>query len=135
MNLPRINCGKKKFIVRYSDYCFSTGGCMESLFVYGTLGPGRPNAHILEKIGGTWREGHVAGSLINEGWAAEMGYPGIILDNSGNRVQGFLFTSDNLQHHWDVLDEFEGSQYERVPVKVTMSDGETASSYIYMLKK
>jgi gamma-glutamylcyclotransferase (GGCT)/AIG2-like uncharacterized protein YtfP len=35
---------------------------MESLFVYGTLGPGRPNAHILEKIGGTWREGHVAGS-------------------------------------------------------------------------
>jgi len=108
---------------------------MESLFVYGTLGPGRPNAHILEKIGGTWREGHVAGSLINEGWAAEMGYPGIILDNSGIRVQGFLFTSDNLQHHWDVLDEFEGSQYERVPVKVTMSDGETASSYIYMLKK
>ncbi len=32
---------------------------MESLFVYGTLGPGRPNAHILENIGGTWQEGHV----------------------------------------------------------------------------
>ncbi|MGI4199102.1 gamma-glutamylcyclotransferase family protein, partial [Klebsiella pneumoniae] len=30
---------------------------MESLFVYGTLGPGRPNAHILENIGGTWQEG------------------------------------------------------------------------------
>lgn len=29
---------------------------MESLFVYGTLGPGRPNAHILENIGGTWWE-------------------------------------------------------------------------------
>lgn len=25
---------------------------MSSLFVYGTLGPGRPNAHILENIGG-----------------------------------------------------------------------------------
>lgn len=108
---------------------------MESLFVYGTLGPGRPNAHILEKIGGTWREGHVAGSLIHEGWGAEMGYPGIILDNSGNRVQGFLFTSENLQCHWDVLDEFEGSQYERVPVKVTTDDGETVISCIYMLRQ
>lgn len=29
---------------------------MESLFVYGTLGPGRPNAHILEKIGGHGRK-------------------------------------------------------------------------------
>lgn len=108
---------------------------MESLFVYGTLGPGRPNAHILEKIGGTWREGHVAGSLINKGWGAEMGYPGIILDNSGNRVQGFLFISENLQRHWQVLDEFEGTQYERVPVKVTKDNGETVSSCIYMLKK
>ena len=51
---------------------------MESLFVYGTLGPGRPNAHILEKIGGTWCEGHVSGSLINEGWGGETGYAGII---------------------------------------------------------
>ncbi len=107
---------------------------MESLFVYGTLGPGRPNAHILEKIGGAWCEGHVAGSLINEGWGAEMGYPAIILDNSGNRVQGFLFTSENLQRHWDVLDEFEGCQYERVPVTVTMNDGGIVSSSIYMLR-
>lgn len=41
---------------------------MESLFVYGTLGPGRPNAHILENIGGTWQEGHVGGSLLEKGW-------------------------------------------------------------------
>lgn len=41
---------------------------MESLFVYGTLGPGRPNAHILENIGGKWQEGHVGGSLLDKGW-------------------------------------------------------------------
>ncbi|MBC3263460.1 gamma-glutamylcyclotransferase, partial [Salmonella enterica subsp. enterica serovar Javiana] len=52
---------------------------MESLFVYGTLGPGRPNAHVLEKIGGSWTEGHVGGSLLNKGWGAEMGFPGIVL--------------------------------------------------------
>ncbi|MCI1033777.1 gamma-glutamylcyclotransferase family protein [Raoultella terrigena] len=107
---------------------------MGSLFVYGTLGPGRPNAHILEHIGGTWQEGHVGGSLSDKGWGAEMGYPGMVLDDSGNRVQGFLFTSENLQNHWQLLDEFEGSEYERVTVEVTISSGQTVKSYIYMLK-
>lgn len=107
---------------------------MESLFVYGTLGPGRPNAHILENIGGTWQEGHVGGSLLEKGWGAEMGYPGIVLDDSGNRVQGFLFTSENLQNHWHMLDEFEGSEYERVPVEVTTLTDQTVQSCIYMLK-
>ncbi|ANG92710.1 gamma-glutamylcyclotransferase [Lelliottia amnigena] len=107
---------------------------MESLFVYGTLGPGRPNAHILENIGGTWQEGHVGGSLLAKGWGAEMGYPGIVLDESGNRVQGFLFTSENLHHHWHILDEFEGYEYDRVPVEVTIITGQTVQSCIYMLK-
>jgi gamma-glutamylcyclotransferase (GGCT)/AIG2-like uncharacterized protein YtfP len=30
---------------------------MERLFVYGNLGPGRPNVHILEKIGEIWKKG------------------------------------------------------------------------------
>ncbi|XYQ53402.1 gamma-glutamylcyclotransferase family protein [Pectobacterium carotovorum] len=107
---------------------------MESLFVYGTLGPGRPNAHILEQVGGTWQEGYVEGSLLNKGWGAEMGYPGIVLNNSGQRVYGFIFTSENLKTHWDFLDEFEGDEYERVPVSVITSGGEAVNSCIYMLK-
>jgi gamma-glutamylcyclotransferase (GGCT)/AIG2-like uncharacterized protein YtfP len=63
-----------------------------------------------------------------------MGYPGIVLDDSGNRVQGFIFTSVNLPNHWDVLDEFEGAEYERVPVDVTTSSGRTIKSCVYMLK-
>lgn len=63
-----------------------------------------------------------------------MGYPGILLDNSGNRVQGFLFTSENLHNHWHTLDEFEGSEYERVPVEVITSTGQAVQSFIYMLK-
>ncbi|AVH16041.1 gamma-glutamylcyclotransferase [Enterobacter sp. SGAir0187] len=107
---------------------------MERLFVYGTLGPGRPNAHILENIGGTWQAGHVGGSLLNKGWGAEMGYPGIVLDDSGHRVQGFIFTSANLHHHWDELDKFEGAEYERVPVDVTTTIAQTVNAWVYRLK-
>jgi len=107
---------------------------MSSLFVYGTLGPGRPNAHVLEGIGGSWQEGHVGGSLLNKGWGAEMGFPGIVLDNSGNRVNGFLFSSENLAQNWHILDEFEGEGYQRVPVEVTTVDGQIVQSWIYMLK-
>ncbi|SAV16513.1 gamma-glutamylcyclotransferase family protein [Klebsiella pneumoniae] len=107
---------------------------MESLFVYGTLGPGRPNAHILENIGGFWQEGHVGGSLVHKGWGADMGFPGIVLDNSGNRVNGFLFMSENLHSQWHILDDFEGEEYQRVPVDVTTEKGEIVKSCIYMLK-
>lgn len=44
-----------------------------------------------------------------------MDYPGIILNDSSNRVHGFLFNSENLANHWHVLDEFEGEEYECVP--------------------
>ena len=41
---------------------------INNLFVYGTLAPGRPNEHILQDIGGTWKEGSVTGKLHQEGW-------------------------------------------------------------------
>ena len=107
---------------------------METLFVYGTLGPGRPNAHIMENIGGTWLNGSVEGTLEQKGWGAEMGYPGIVLDKSGNRVNGFLFSSENLATNWKILDDFEGEEYERVPVEVTTERGDKVQSSIYMLK-
>lgn len=76
----------------------------------------------------------MGGSLLDKGWGAEMGYPGIVLDDSGNRVQGFIFTSENLHLHWHILDEFEGFEYERVPVEVTLYNGCNVKSYIYILK-
>ena len=60
------------------------------LFVYGTLGPGRPNDHILNNIGGSWQKASVTGYLHHEGWGAEMGYPGITLDKDGDKVEGYL---------------------------------------------
>ena len=59
----------------------SHGGKMtERLFVYGTLGPGRPNEHVLGSIDGSWEAASVTGTLHDEGWGAAMGYPGIVLD-------------------------------------------------------
>jgi gamma-glutamylcyclotransferase (GGCT)/AIG2-like uncharacterized protein YtfP len=107
---------------------------IEKLFVYGTLGLGRPNEHILSDIGGSWQTATVKGNLREEGWGAEMGYPGIEIDDKGEDVEGFIFTSENLSSHWSHLDEFEGEAYIRVLTKVTLEDGSAVDAYIYTLR-
>ncbi|WP_428024142.1 gamma-glutamylcyclotransferase family protein [Arcobacter sp.] len=106
----------------------------ETLFVYGTLMPNCPNAHVLEKIVGKFVPATVKGFLIDAGWSASMGYPGIRLDPNGDTVHGFLFTSSNLINHWDYLDEFEGGEFVRTPVTVERYDELEVDTYIYTLK-
>jgi gamma-glutamylcyclotransferase (GGCT)/AIG2-like uncharacterized protein YtfP len=107
---------------------------IERFFVYGTLGPGRPNEHVLTAIGGSWKTATVTGTLRNEGWGAELGYPGIHLDENGSEVEGFLFVSENLSGHWAALDEFEGDAYKRVLAKVKLEDGSMVDAHIYTLR-
>ena len=64
---------------------------MLSLFIYGTLGPKRPNAHILENMGVTWATAYVHGELHAKGWGADLGFPGIVLNENASAVQGFVF--------------------------------------------
>lgn len=106
---------------------------MTGLFVYGTLAPGQPNEHIMTKIGGQWQRGTVTGKLIEEGWGAEMGYPGIVLDKDGGPIQGFVFCSANLEQHWPQLDEFEGCEYQRVLTEVALENGNQVDAYIYQI--
>ena len=107
----------------------------QNLFVYGTLAPGRPNEHILSAIGGTWQPATVKGHLKQQGWGAEMGYPGLILDEAGEEVNGFIFSSGNLSEHWDALDEFEGEQYKRVLAEVYLDGGSSTEAHIYVLRR
>ena len=107
---------------------------VERLFVYGSLGPGRPNEHVLAEIGGSWEVGTVTGTLREEGWGAAMGFPGIQLGENGGEVRGFLFTSKNLSEHWAALDEFEGASYERVMTTVKREDNTAVDAYIYALR-
>ncbi|NEQ43421.1 MAG: gamma-glutamylcyclotransferase [Leptolyngbya sp. SIOISBB] len=107
---------------------------MERLFVYGTLQPGGPNEHVLNAIGGEWEPAVIKGKLIAAGWGAGMGYPGLVIDDSGSEIQGYVFASPNLNDHWSDLDEFEGKEYERIVASVQLSDGEHGPAYVYVLQ-
>ncbi len=107
----------------------------QRLFVYGTLAPGGPNEHLLQRIGGSWQKASARGKLIPEGWGATLGYPAIVLDPDGDKVEGLLFSSDALSEHWRKFDEFEGEGYERVLTMVELSDGSTVQAYIYALRR
>jgi gamma-glutamylcyclotransferase (GGCT)/AIG2-like uncharacterized protein YtfP len=104
------------------------------LFVYGTLAPGRSNAHMLADVPGHWEPATVAGRLIDGGWAAALGYPGIVLDEHVGEVAGLLFSSEHLPAHWSRLDAFEGDDYERVPTRVRTANGDTLDAYIYRVR-
>jgi len=104
------------------------------LFVYGTLAPGRPNEHVLADVPGEWESATVTGTLLQEGWGAAVGYPGIILNQHGGVIEGFLFSSEMLAEHWTRLDEFEGEGYERVLTTVKLKDGTAVDAYIYKLR-
>ena len=106
----------------------------QRLFVYGTLAPGKSNAHVLADIPGEWEPATAFGTLVQEGWGAAAGYPGIVLDEYGSEVHGFVFTAQSLAEHWARLDEFEGKGYERVLTSVNLKDGTRVDAYIYCLR-
>ncbi len=104
----------------------------ERLAVYGTLAPGRPNAHVLAELAGRWIEGTVRGHLRSDGWGAELGYPGIVLDPDGPVVDVVVLESVALCDHWRRLDEFEGPGYRRTTTTVRTADGPVDAA-IYVL--
>lgn len=107
---------------------------MERLFVYGSLQPGGPNEHVLTTIGGEWEPATIKGNLIEAGWGASMGYPGLVIDEHGNDIQGHVFASSNLSTQWAYLDEFEGKEYERIVAAVTLLNGEQVQAHVYGLR-
>jgi gamma-glutamylcyclotransferase (GGCT)/AIG2-like uncharacterized protein YtfP len=61
------------------------------LATYGTLAPGRQNHGQLSALPGRWLVGHVRGSLVEAGWGAELGYPGLVPDPDGEPIEFFVF--------------------------------------------
>ena len=106
---------------------------MPHLFVYGSLAPGRDNAHVLADIPGRWQPATVHGSLHAQGWGAALGYPGLVLDSHGEEVRGLVFTSDELPAHWERLDAFEGDGYIRVITSARLADGSEVKAHVYCL--
>ena len=69
--------------------------------------------------------------MVQTGWGAALGFPALVLDESGSKVSVDLFESDELPHHWPRLDAFEGDGYRRVVVQVHTDDGEIPA-FIYV---
>ena len=103
------------------------------LFVYGTLQPGEPNAHLLESIGGSWTPAFIYGHFDADGWGKTGGYPAVKLDPNGAQVQGYIFISKALPYHLERLDDFEGEAYERRRTTAFTSSRESFRAYIYSL--
>jgi gamma-glutamylcyclotransferase (GGCT)/AIG2-like uncharacterized protein YtfP len=99
---------------------------------YGTLAPGRVNHQQLAELKGRWQQGTVRGRLVDAGWGAALGYPGLVLDPLGPVVEVYLFESSELPDHWSRLDEFEGTGYRRVVTQVRTADGEL-NAWIYVI--
>ena len=108
---------------------------MAALFVYGTLVPGGPNAHVLAEVPGTWTAATVTGTLHDEGWGAEQGCPGMVPHPEGTAIHGMVLRSDALPTHWARLDAFEGAGYVRVVVPATLADGTTVAVNVYALRR
>ena len=106
----------------------SVDGSNWRLAVYGTLAPGRPNHHILADLTGRWIAGTVRGTLREQGWGSELGYPGILLDPSGPEVAVDVLESAQLPAHWERLDDFEGPGYHRTVTVVSTTEGEVQAS-------
>jgi gamma-glutamylcyclotransferase (GGCT)/AIG2-like uncharacterized protein YtfP len=110
---------------------------VDRLFVYGTLAPGRTNAHVLADVRGTWQAATVRGTRVAQGWGAAEGYPGLVPSadgESGDVVHGFVFTSPMLPAHWRRLDDFEGEGYVRVTVRATLDTGIVVDAQVYAVR-
>ncbi|MEM7214418.1 MAG: gamma-glutamylcyclotransferase family protein [Pseudomonadota bacterium] len=103
------------------------------LATYGTLAPGQINHHQLAGLKGYWSKGFVRGTLIEEGWGAAHGCPGLVLDPNGPEVEVSIFESVDLPDHWERLDAFEGDGYQRVTVKAAVA-GDSIEVSIYEVK-
>jgi gamma-glutamylcyclotransferase (GGCT)/AIG2-like uncharacterized protein YtfP len=90
------------------------------------------NHHHLAALKGRWLKGTVTGRLIEAGWGAALGFPGLVLDPEGPAVEVSLLESPDLPDHWPRLDALEGPGYRRVVTQVATDEGEF-NAWIYVV--
>jgi gamma-glutamylcyclotransferase (GGCT)/AIG2-like uncharacterized protein YtfP len=109
---------------------------VQSLIIYGTLAPGRPNHSKIEHIKGKWAKGIIKGKLENKGWGAELGFYGFshCPIEEQEKIAAHILFSDKLAENWSLLDTFEGDEYQRILCKFELENGEIGLGNIYAIK-
>ena len=96
------------------------------LAAYGTLAPGESNHAMLADVPGTW----VAGTVQGVRFIAN-GYPAFVPRPGHDLVPVHVLTSTALPEHWARLDAFEGADYRRILVPVSLGSGALLVANLY----
>lgn len=103
------------------------------LFVYGTLKPDCENNYILKEIGGAFTKATLFGFTFDKKWERKTGYPGLIASHTKSHVEGYLFTSANLEHSWSIIDNFETNMYNRIEIVIKLINNLQITAYTYII--
>lgn len=104
-----------------------------NLFIYGTLKPGEANEHILQPVEEKFVKATLKGYTFDTEWEKSFGYPGITKGNVKDKINSYLFSSDNLSKYWDDLDAFETHAYKRIKVQVHLTNNTIAIAFVYII--
>jgi gamma-glutamylcyclotransferase (GGCT)/AIG2-like uncharacterized protein YtfP len=104
------------------------------LIAYGSLMPGGLNHGLLSDLRGEWRQGWIAGELLDRGWSAAMSYPALRWCPEGGEVPAWAFISEDLPDHWRRLDDFEGLEYQRIWALFWDEEGQTLVGNVYAME-
>ena len=115
---------------REPDEGIRSASAATRLAVYGSLAPGKSNHYMLADHAGTWTRGRVRGDLVNAGWGAAGGFPGLIPRDDGPWIPVQVFESQALPSIWPELDAFEGAEYERVLVPVYAEESDARVLFV-----
>lgn len=103
---------------------------MEHLFVYGTLLK-HFDIDVLKPLQGCLQfvnKGHVKGTLFDLGE-----YPAYVESTLGT-VKGEIYSVENAQKVFEVLDEYEGEEYSRKQQWVQLEKEEQIRCWLYVYK-
>lgn len=103
-------------------------GADDFLFVYGTLRLAF-GLELMQEAGD-----HLVYTGVGRVKAAlyDLGdYPGAVKEDGESEITGDIFEVRNAKKLFPVLDEYEGNEYEREKVKVTMDNGKELDTWIY----
>lgn len=107
------------------------------LAAYGTLRPGQSNHHHVRDLAGPWTAGFVRGRLV----VLASGYPALAPaphagagagSDRSDDVAVAMLESDDLPAAWARLDAFEGPDYRRILIPVSLETGRRIAAYVYV---